>query len=281
MPNGFATTADAYRAHLKENNLLPAMQKTMATLTDLHDLKKLAKVASHLRSLIIDETFPQQLEDEIVQAYKELSKLYKVADCDVAVRSSATAEDLPTASFAGQQDTYLHIKGVEEVLIACKKCMASLFTERAIVYRREHKIDDFDVAISVGIQKMVRSDEACSGVMFTLDTETGFENIVSINAGYGLGEMIVGGKINPDEFYVHKQMLELGFKPIIKKYLGSKTEKLVYEPLESFDTKLLRNSTQDERGKKIDRVNNAQKNIDTARPECFGTPKCIEGFERD
>lgn len=239
IPNGFATKADAYRAHLEENELMPAMQKIMAEFKNIQDLKTLARVSKTLRDLIIDAPFPEKLQDELVHAYHQLSKMYKVKVCDVAVRSSATAEDLPGASFAGQQDTYLHICGVSELEKAVKKCMASLFNERAMVYRRERKIDDFDVAISVGVQKMVRSDDACSGVMFTLDTETGFKNVVSIDASYGLGEMIVQGKVNPDEYYVQKEMLELGHEPIIRKYLGSKKIKLVYKKNGVIEKKVL------------------------------------------
>lgn len=230
VPFGFATTSDAYRHHLEANNLLPAMEKVMAQLTNLEDLHLLQKVAAQLREIIIQAPFPKDFEKELTQAYEELSKKYSPTElCDVAVRSSATAEDLPGASFAGQQETYLHIQGVAQLQEACKKCMASLFTDRAIVYRRQQEIADFDVALSVGVQKMVHSDDACSGVMFTLDTETGFENVVSITSSYGLGEMVVQGRVNPDEFTVHKQTFEQGFKPIIKKYLGSKAQKLVHQ----------------------------------------------------
>jgi pyruvate, water dikinase len=241
IPSGFATTADAYREYLRNNNLLPAMKKEMAKLTDIHDLKTLHSIAQKIRKLIINGSFSKAFEEEVAQAYQKLSKIYDAKKpCDVAVRSSATAEDLPGASFAGQQETFLHVQGVADLLLACKKCMASLFTERAIVYRREQKIDDFDVAISVGVQKMVNSGGASSGVMFTLDTETGLESIVSINSGYGLGEFIVKGKINPDEFYVHKQMLMQGFAPIIKKHLGSKAHKLVYQRKNLVEKKVFR-----------------------------------------
>lgn len=229
VPFGFATTADAYRHHLQANNLIPVMQKVMSELTDIQDLQTLRKVAAQLREIIVSAPFPKDLEQELNQAYEQLSKKYSPTQlCDVAVRSSATAEDLPGASFAGQQETYLHIQGFEHLQEACKKCMASLFTDRAIVYRRQQGIADFDVALSVGVQKMIRSDIACSGVMFTLDPETGFQNVISISSAYGLGELVVQGRVNPDEFCVHKQMLEQGFTPIIKKYLGNKTQKLVH-----------------------------------------------------
>lgn len=231
VPFGFATTADAYRHHIETNNLLPAMEKIMAELKDIEDLQVLQSVAQRLRALIVDAPFAEDFEEELIQAYQELSRKYDAKElCDVAVRSSATAEDLPGASFAGQQETYLHIQGVAQLLEACKKCMASLFTERAIVYRRQQGIADFDVALSVGVQKMIRSDLACAGVIFTLDTETGFENAISITSAYGLGELVVQGSVNPDEFCVHKQLLEKGFKPIIKKYLGSKAQKLIKNP---------------------------------------------------
>ena len=230
VPFGFATTSDAYRHHVRANNLLPALEKVMAQLTDIEDLSTLQKVAAQLREIIVSAPFPKDFEHELTQAYEELSQRYSPTElCDVAVRSSATAEDLPGASFAGQQETYLHIQGIAQLQEACKKCMASLFTDRAIVYRRQQGIADFDVALSVGVQKMVRSDAACSGVIFTLDPETGFENALSITSSYGLGELVVQGRVNPDEFVVHKQLFEKGFKPIIKKYLGSKEQKLVHQ----------------------------------------------------
>lgn len=227
VPFGFATSAQAYWHHLESNNLLPTLKDTMAQLHDIQDLNQLHKVAAQLRTAIIEAPFPADFEQELLQAYQQLSRRYDPsAWCDVAVRSSATAEDLPGASFAGQQETYLHVVGDDELLNACKKCMASLFTERAIVYRRQQGIGDFDVALSVGIQKMVRSDTASAGVMFTIDTETGFEGVIGITSAYGLGELVVQGRVNPDEFCVHKATLAQGFRPIIKKYLGSKQEKL-------------------------------------------------------
>jgi len=229
VPEGFATSADAYRYFLEKNNLVPAMKKIMAELRDVQDVELLKTVSVRLKALIVQAHFPADLEQEIITAYEKLSRMYDAKEyCDVAVRSSATAEDLPGASFAGQQETFLHIIGPQRLIQACKQCMASLFTERAIVYRRQQGIDDFDVALSVGVQKMVRSDLASSGVMFTLDTETGFKNAVSISSSYGLGEMVVQGAVNPDEFVVHKEKLLQGFKPLIKKVLGGKEEKLVY-----------------------------------------------------
>lgn len=230
VPEGFATSADAYRWYVQHNNLLPAMKQSMDRLQDIHDVDALHQIATEIQSLFVQAQFPDDLKQDILKAYETLSRMYDPKDwCDVAVRSSATAEDLPGASFAGQQETFLHIIGPEELLHACKRCMASLFTERAIVYRRQQGINDFDVALSIGVQKMVRSDQASSGVMFTLDTETGFKNVVSISSSYGLGEMVVQGSVNPDEFVVHKERLAQGFFPLMKKVLGSKEEKLVYQ----------------------------------------------------
>lgn len=233
VPEGFATTADAYRYYLEKNNLQPAMKKIIAELSDVQDTEQVKFVSIQLKKLILEAEFPSDFEQEIVAAYEKLSRMYDPQEwCDVAVRSSATAEDLPGASFAGQQETYLHIMGPEMLLQACKQCMASLFTERALVYRHQQKIDELNVALSVGVQKMIRSDKASSGVMFTLDTETGFKNVVSISSSYGLGEMVVQGGVNPDEFVVHKEKFLQGFRPLIKKVLGSKEEKFVYSTSE-------------------------------------------------
>lgn len=228
IPLGFAVTCDAYRYHLEYNKLVEPINMAMATLTHYADTDKLQKVSREVRDIILKAPFPEDLIVEIKKAYQDLCAHYKLTNIDVAIRSSATAEDLPHASFAGQQETYLHIEGTHEVLEAIKKCMASLFTERAIAYRIEQKFDHFQVAISVGVQKMVRSDKACSGVIFTLETESGFKDLIVINASYGLGENIVQGLINPDEFQVHKPTLKLGYKPIVKKFLGSKESKLIY-----------------------------------------------------
>ena len=228
IPQGFAITSESYWYHLKSNNLLSKMHELIRQLENPIDLNRLQIIANELRVLIYKAPLPKDLENEIVQAYEDLCKNY-VTDCDVAVRSSATAEDLPSASFAGQMETFLNIKGKEALLDSVKKCMASLFTDRAIIYRIQNKFDHFKVGVSVGVQKMVRSDEACAGVMFTLDTETGFKDIVEITSSYGLGEALVQGIINPDEFIVHKKTLMQGYRPIIKKYLGNKEVKIVYE----------------------------------------------------
>ncbi len=227
VPNGFAITAQAYFYFLKSSGLDKQIKEILADL-DTKDIKNLQERGKKVRNLILKAKFPQDLKEQISQAYKELSESYQEKNVDVAVRSSATAEDLPTASFAGQQETYLNIKGEKALLEAAKKCIASLFTDRAISYRVDKGFDHFKIGLSVGVQKMVRSDLAGSGVMFTLDTESGFPDAIVINASWGLGEMIVQGKVIPDEFWVYKKTLEKGFKPIIKKELGSKDKKLIY-----------------------------------------------------
>jgi len=228
IPSGFAITADAYWYFLESNHLVEKMKQVMEQLTDITDVTMVQKVGKQVRELIMNGTMPDDLTQEICQAYDVLSQHYKNETCDVAVRSSATAEDLPTASFAGQQETFLNICGVSQLLQACKECMASLFTDRAIVYRVDQGFDHFRVALSVGVQKMIRSDLAASGVAFSLDTESGFRDVVMIESSYGLGESIVQGVVTPDEFMVHKQTLEQGFKPIIKKQCGDKKTKIVY-----------------------------------------------------
>lgn len=228
VPHGFAITASAYWYFLEANKLLEPMREIVGTLADIRDLPRLRAVGAKVRGLIEQAKMPDDLAKEIKQAYKELSKRYGQEAIDVAVRSSATAEDLPTASFAGQQETYLNIQGNAALLESCKKSFASLFTDRAIVYRVEQGFDHFKVGLSIGVQKMVRSDKGCSGVAFSLDTETGFPDVITINAAYGLGETIVKGMVVPDEFVVHKPTLAEGFAPIIKKYCGDKQEKVIY-----------------------------------------------------
>lgn len=228
VPLGFAITAEAYWHYLDYNNLVAPLKHELELLTNPQDITTLQKVGERIRNSIITGTIFPELIDEITQAYNELCAYYKQFPLDVAIRSSATAEDLPHASFAGQQETYLNIAGIENVLEACKKCMASLFTDRAIIYRIEKGFDHLSVGISIGIQKMIRSDKASSGVIFTLDTDSGFRNVVVITSSYGLGENIVKGIVTPDEFHVHKPTLTQGFKPIVKKHLGTKEFKLVY-----------------------------------------------------
>ena len=227
VPNGFALTADAYWAFLRANKLDKKIKETLKGL-DKKDIKELARVGEKVRSMILAATFPKDIVKEIVIAYKQLCKLTKKKNLDVAVRSSATAEDLPDASFAGQQETYLNVRGEDALMLASKKCIASLFTDRAISYREDKGYEHTAIALSVGVQEMVRSDVGASGVMFTLDTESGFKGVVLINAAYGLGEYVVKGQVIPDQFYIFKEGLKNGFKSIISKRLGSKEVKLVY-----------------------------------------------------
>lgn len=226
VPNGFAITADAYRAYLKHNQLEERISKILADL-DTHDLKRLTSVGAQIRHWIRLGSFPDEIAAEIREHYHAMEAEYGT-NPDIAVRSSATAEDLPGASFAGQQETYLNIQGTQNLIRACQHVFASLFTDRAISYRIDKGFEHQDVAISVGVQKMVRSDSGASGVMFTLDTETGFRDVVFITSAYGLGENIVQGNVNPDEFYVFKPTLETKHRPILKRQLGDKSLKMVY-----------------------------------------------------
>ena len=226
VPNGFATTAQAYRDYLAHNDLHARIQETLAQL-DVDDVEALATSGAQLRGWIIDAELPPQLASEICSAYAEMCAAYG-ADTDVAVRSSATAEDLPDASFAGQQETYLNIRGPDHLLRTCKRVLASLFTDRAIHYRVDKGFDHMSIALSIGVQKMVRSDLGASGVMFTLDTESGFRDVVMVTSAYGLGENVVQGAVNPDEFLVFKPTLEQGHRPIIRRHLGEKAIKMIY-----------------------------------------------------
>jgi len=226
IPNGFAVTAQAYQYLLEKAGIEEDIKKVLKGL-NTRNVKNLQSRGRKIRELIRGCTFPPELRKAIVDGYKKLCKQYG-SNADVAVRSSATAEDLPTASFAGQQESYLNIRGEKALLNACRNCFASLFTDRAISYREDKGFDHFKVYLSIGVQKMVRSDLACSGVMFTLDTETGFKDVVFITGAYGLGENIVQGAVNPDEFYVFKPTLKKGFKPIITKTLGKKQIRMVY-----------------------------------------------------
>ncbi|MEH1857284.1 MAG: phosphoenolpyruvate synthase [Nostoc sp.] len=227
VPTGFATTAYAYRHFIQSAGLEAKLRKLFADL-NVEDVKNLRERGKKARSLLIHTPFPVELREAIATAYHSLCERYHT-DTDVAVRSSATAEDLPDASFAGQQETYLNVVGVEGVLAACHKCFASLFTDRAISYRHTKGFDHFSIALAVGVQKMVRSDLATSGVMFSIDTETGFKDAALITAAYGLGENVVQGSVNPDEYYVFKPTLKAGFRPIIDKKLGSKELKMIYD----------------------------------------------------
>lgn len=227
VPNGFAVTAEAYREFLSAQGI----DRRIATILNRlqrDDIQSLQECGSAIRQTILSAELPDQLRAEIVEAYRALSEGIEPG-VDVAVRSSATAEDLPDASFAGQQETYLNVRGHQQVLDTCKRCFASLFTDRAISYRHHKGFDHLKIALSIGIQRMVRSDLACSGVMFSIDTETGFRDAVLINAAYGLGENVVQGAVNPDELLVFKPTLRLGFRPILQKRLGSKEFKLIYD----------------------------------------------------
>ncbi|MFP4539484.1 MAG: phosphoenolpyruvate synthase [Candidatus Paceibacterota bacterium] len=227
VPNGFVITAEGYKRFINEAGLEPLIRSTLENL-DTSDIKALQKAGKKVREAIIKADLSPELNHEIETAYNNLSAAYGQSTVDVAVRSSATAEDLPGASFAGEHDTYLNIVGIESVLKYVKHAMSSLFNDRAISYRQDKGFDHFDVALSVGVQKMVRSDKGVSGVMFTLDTESGFRDVVQISAAYGLGEMVVQGKVNPDEYLVFKPTLSEGFRPVIKKTLGAKGIKMIY-----------------------------------------------------
>jgi pyruvate,water dikinase len=226
IPSGFAITADAYKYFLHKNNFEEKIKNLLLKI-DKSNLENFAQIGHEIRSLIRSGNIPDDLISEICAAYRNIEKRYGIL-CDVAVRSSATAEDLPEASFAGQQETYLNIKGEDELLRVCPDAYASLFTNRAISYRIDNNFDHMSVYLSLGIQKMVRSDKASAGVVFTLDTESGFKDVIFITSSYGLGENIVKGTVNPDEFYVHKPTLQRGYKSLLKKRKGSKLVKMIY-----------------------------------------------------
>lgn len=227
IPNGFAISAQSYFYFLEKGKIEKTIQKLLSEFNP-KSIKSLQETGKKIRKLILDTPLPEDLEKDIIKNYRKLCKIYKQNDLDVAVRSSATAEDLPSASFAGQHETYLNVRGEEELLKAVKNSYASLFTDRAIMYREEKGFKHMDIGLSTGVQKMVRSDLASSGIMFTLDTETGFSNVVLINSIFGIGEMIVKGLITPDEFYVFKPTLKQGYRAIIRKDLGRKTKKYIY-----------------------------------------------------
>ena len=227
VPDGFATTAEAYWEFLEANELKERIESHLEEIEK--GKKSLEKIGKSVRNLFLKSTFPEEIDRAVRDAYQELCKRYKTDEVDVAVRSSATAEDLPEASFAGQQETFLNVSGEEQLLEACRKCYASLFTDRAIAYRKEKGFDHMKVALSVGVQKMVRSDKAGAGVMFSIDTETGFPDVVVINAAWGLGENVVQGTVTPDEYMVFKPLLDQkSIRPIIEKTQGNKEKKMVY-----------------------------------------------------
>ena len=224
--DGFATTREAYRLLLETDGLGQRLRELMTGL-EYEDLKALNKAGREARALMLDTPLPTEVHEAIVGAYRRLCERTS-ASCEVAVRSSATAEDLPEASFAGQQDTILNVRGEERLIEACHRCFASLWTDRAISYRAARGFDHFDVSLAIGVQPMVRSDQACSGVMFTLDTESGFRDVVVINGAWGLGEAIVQGMATPDEWIVFKPTLNTGARPIVSRHLGTKEVKMVY-----------------------------------------------------
>ena len=227
VPDGFAVTAEAFRHFIREAGIDERIRATLADL-DTHDMANLSERGQAVRQAILNATLPADLQGLIGDAYRQLQGSSTVP-LAVAVRSSATAEDLPDASFAGQQETYLNVDGTAALLETCKRCFASLFTDRAISYRVDKGFDHFKVALSIGVQRMVRSDLACSGVMFTIDTETGFRDAVMVSAAYGLGENVVQGSVTPDEYLVFKPTLKTGHRPVLQKTVGSKEFKLVYD----------------------------------------------------
>ncbi|MDA3834912.1 MAG: phosphoenolpyruvate synthase, partial [Spirochaetales bacterium] len=247
VPNGFAVTAYAYQYLLKSAGIEDAIKDALTGL-DTHDMKNLQERGKKARDNIRSAEFPDDLRQAIVESYKKMEDEYG-PNVDVAVRSSATAEDLPDASFAGQQETYLNVRGPDNLINNCKKCFASLFTNRAISYRQDKGFGQFDVYLSIAVQKMIRSDSASSGVIFSIDTEGGFKDAVFITASWGLGETVVQGAVNPDEYYVFKPTLKDAKYPIVGKRVGSKEIKMIYntsgggeEPVKTIDT------TPEERG---------------------------------
>jgi pyruvate, water dikinase len=236
VPGGFATTADAYRAYLTANDLDARIDNVISRWQD-HRIT-LHEAGSQVRAMILQGDWPKDIEADILKSYRELSRRAKTTDLPVAVRSSATAEDLPDASFAGQQETYLNVRGEKAVLAACRRCYASLFTDRAITYRQLKGFGHTKVALSIGVQRMVRSDTGGSGVMFSIDTESGFDKIALITAAWGLGENVVQGAVNPDEYEVYKPFLgKKSLTPILKKSLGAKEIKMIYAGTTSGETK--------------------------------------------
>jgi pyruvate, water dikinase len=251
VPDGFATTADAYWEFVTHNKLQTEIE---SYLDEMHnDDSTLHEVGQHIRRLFRRGEFPDEVVNAILSSYDELCERYSETDVDVAARSSATAEDLPEASFAGQQETFLNVRGADDLLDACRKCYASLFTDRAIAYREEQGFDHLDVALSVGVQKMVRADKASAGVMFTIDTETGFPDVVVNNAAWGLGETVVQGSVTPDEYRVFKPLLnEAKLAPIVEKALGDKEKKIVYASGGSATTKTVDTSQKERRSYVLD-----------------------------
>ncbi len=246
VPDGFALTAEAYWAYLDHNKFLQALKEILSEL-DTKDFSNLSVIGLRCRELLMQGSFPKEIEQDIIKGYEYLVGKYG-ANISLAVRSSATAEDLPNASFAGQQETFLNVKGLENLIKACQRCIASLFTNRAIKYRSDNGFEHMQVALSVGVQLMIRSDKACSGVMFTLDPDSGFEDVALIAGAWGLGENVVQGTVNTDEFLVYKPFMGKVKQPIISRKLGSKNKMMVYE---------------DDEGQTLSRPEDAIKNLDT------------------
>ena len=250
VPNGFAITAHAYRHLLKTAGVEGDIEAALAGL-DTHDMTNLQERGEKARNIIRTAEFPDDLRQAILEAYAKMEEQYG-PEVDVAVRSSATAEDLPDASFAGQQETYLNIRGTDALIDNCRKCFASLFTNRAISYRHDKGFGQFDVYLSIAVQKMIRSDAASAGVIFSIDTESGFQDAVFLTGAWGLGENVVQGAVNPDEFYVFKPTLKQGKRPIVGKRVGSKEIKMIYNPDPSADEPVLNiDTTPEERGKYV------------------------------
>ena len=259
VPAGFATTADSFREFLAHKGLDKTIYELLATL-DVDDVRQLAITGKKIRDMIVATPFTGAFEDAVRSSYLNLAKIIGHNDFSVAVRSSATAEDLPDASFAGQQETFLNVFGVDAVLLSIKHVFASLFNDRAIAYRAHHGFAHKDVALSAGIQQMIRSDLAVSGVMFTMDTESGFDQVVLINSSYGLGEMVVQGAVNPDEFYVHKPSLRAGHSAVVRRNLGSKAIKMIYcdDPTQAQTVKIVDVDSADQRQFSLTKVETEQ-----------------------
>ncbi len=231
VPSGFATTAEAFESFLDHSNLRHQINELLLSL-DITNIDDLTKTGAAIRQWVEDAPFPKELYESIVSSYKTLADQLG-PDATFAVRSSATAEDLPEASFAGQQETFLNVSGIDDILLSIKKVFASLYNDRAISYRVHQGFKHEIVSLSAGVQQMVRSDIGSSGVMFTLDTESGFKDVVFITSAYGLGETVVQGSVNPDEFYVHKPTLNSDRPAILSRKLGSKSIKMIYADSES------------------------------------------------
>src|SRR5512141_1805351 len=247
VPNGFAITADAYRDALSQDGVADELHRLLDGL-DKRNIRQLATKAAKAREIVYKAMDTTALREQIVEAYRQLEREAGTGVA-VAVRSSATAEDLPTASFAGQHESFLNVRGAKDLFEACRRCFASIFTDRAISYRLDKGFDHFKVALSVAVMKMVRSDIGASGVIFTLDTESGFRDVVFVTGCYGLGETIVQGQVDPDEFYVHKPTLAQGFRCVLRRRLGAKQIRMIYGKRGGSHATLTRNVPDAERRK--------------------------------